>query len=179
MCHAMTISASPSLFCLFEHISRFNLAFSSPERGLISDARVVLRSGVEGAIALNALANEATFLDVLIEAHYYNQRKTANVILSDPAYGAEHSPQQIAEMQATIADVNAREQAVTPRNFDDPNWANVAQKHCKDLYILYRLFSSDGPHTTINAIHRRVAYDANQQISELDRPGYSQHGRDA
>ena len=47
------------------------------ERGLISDARVVLRSGVEGAIALNALANDATFLDMLIEAHYYNQRKTA------------------------------------------------------------------------------------------------------
>src|SRR6266852_7159998 len=43
------------------------------ERGLIGDARVVLRSAVEGAIALNALANDAAFLDQLIEAHYYNQ----------------------------------------------------------------------------------------------------------
>ena len=137
------------------------------ERGLISDARVVLRSGVEGAIALNALANEAAFLDVLIEAHYYNQRKTANVILNDPIYAAQHSPEEIAEMRATITDVNSREQAVAPREFDDPNWGNVAQKHCKDLYILYRLLSSDGTHTTINAIHRHVAYDANQQISEL------------
>lgn len=90
------------------------------ERGLISDARVVLRSAVEGTIALSALANDATFLDTLIEAHHYNQRKTANVILNDPIYKADHSPQQIAEMEATVKDVDARERAVAPRKFRDP-----------------------------------------------------------
>jgi len=61
-----------------------------------------------------------------------------------------------------------RENAVTPRKFGDPNWADVALKHCKDLYqTLYRLVSADGTYTTINAIHRHVAYDANQKISEL------------
>jgi hypothetical protein len=138
------------------------------ERGLISDARVVLRSGVEGAIALNALANDAPFLDTLIEAHYYNQRKTARIVLDDPIYRAGHSSEQIAEMEATVQDVDAREQAIAPRKFRDPNWADVALKHCKDLYqLLYRLLSADGTHTTINAIHRHVAYDANQQITEL------------
>jgi Family of unknown function (DUF5677) len=138
------------------------------ERGLISDARVVLRSAVEGAIALNALANDATFLDTLIEAHFYNQRRTARLVLNDPIYRANYSPQQIADMEATVQDVDARENAVAPRKFGDPNWADVALKHCKDLYqTLYRLLSADGTHTTINAIHRHVAYDANQQISEL------------
>ena len=138
------------------------------ERGLISDARVVLRSAVEGAIALNALANDATFLNVLIEAHHYNQRKTARVVLDDPLYKAQCSLERVAQMEATVQDVNAREKAVAPRKFCDPNWADVANKHCKDLYqTLYRLLSSDGTHTTINAIHRHVGYDANQQISEL------------
>lgn len=138
------------------------------ERGLVSDARAVLRSAVEGAIALNALANDATFLDSLIEAHYYNQRKTANVILNDPIYRVDHSCQQIAEMEMTVRDVDVRERAVAPRKFRDPNWADVALKHCKDLYqLLYRLLSADGTHTTMNAIHRHVAYDANQQITEL------------
>jgi hypothetical protein len=137
------------------------------ERGLISDARVVLRSAVEGAIALNALANDATFLDTLIEAHYYNQRKTARIVLDDPVYKAHYSAEQVAQMEATVQDVDAREK-VAPRKFRDPNWADVAQKHCKDLYrTLYRLLSSDGTHTTINAIHRHVSYDENQRISEL------------
>jgi hypothetical protein len=138
------------------------------ERGLISDARVVLRSAVEGAIALNALANDATFVDTLIEAHFYNQRKTARLVLDDPMYRANYSLQQVAEMEATVQDVDTRENAVAPRKFGDPNWADVALRHCKDLYqTLYRLLSADGTHTTINAIHRHVAYDANQQISEL------------
>lgn len=138
------------------------------ERGLISDARVVLRSGVEGTIALNALANDATFLDTLIEAHYYNQRKTARIVLDDPLYKAHYLAEQVAQMEATVQDVDAREKAVAPRKFRDPNWADVAQKHCKDLYqMLYRLLSSDGTHTTINAIHRHVSYDHNQQIAEL------------
>jgi hypothetical protein len=60
----------------------------------------------------------------------------------DPAYLAQHPPEEIAEMQATIvADVNSREQAVAPRKFDDPNWANVAQKHCKDLYAFKITFA--------------------------------------
>lgn len=112
--------------------------------------------------------NDATFLDTLIEAHFYNQRKTARLVLDDPIYRANYSPQQVAEMAATVQDVDARENVVTPRKFGDPNWADVALKHCKDLYqTLYRLLSADGTHTTINAIHRHIAYDANQQISEL------------
>jgi hypothetical protein len=124
-------------------------------------------TAVEGAIALNALANDASFLDQLIEAHYYNQRKTARLILNDPIYRAGHLPEQIAQMETTVQDVDAREKAVAPRKFGDPNWAVVASKHCKELYqTLYRL-SADGTHTTINAIHRHVADDTNQQIADL------------
>jgi hypothetical protein len=39
--------------------------------------------------------------------------------------------------------------------------ANVALKHCKDLYdLLYRLLSSDGTHTTLDSINRVFDYDA-------------------
>jgi hypothetical protein len=129
------------------------------ERGLISDARVVLRSAVEGVIALNALANDPAFLDQLVELHYYNHRKTARLILNDPVYRTDHSPDQVAQMEATIKDVDAREKAIAPRKFGDPNWIDVASKHFKDLYqTLYRLLSADGTHTTINAIHRHVSF---------------------
>jgi hypothetical protein len=32
---------------------------------------------------------------------------------------------------------------------------------------MYRLLSADGTHTTINAIHRHVTYDVNEQITDL------------
>ncbi len=146
----------------------FQASLILTELGLVGDARVLLRSAVEGAIALNALANDPKFIDQLIEAHYFNQRKTARLVLTDTDYRASYSQQQIAEMQATVQDVDAREKAIAPRKFGDPNWNDVALKHCKDLYqTLYRLLSADGTHTTISAIHRHVAYDSHQQIKEL------------
>jgi hypothetical protein len=124
------------------------------EMGLVGDARTVLRSAVEGAIAVNALANDPTFLDKLCEAYHLNQRKRAQLVLNNPDYRKIYSVEQITEMETTIQDVNAKEKAAG-REFVDTKWGNVAQKHCKDLYdLLYRSLSSDGTHTTIDSINR-------------------------
>lgn len=58
----------------------FQGALHLAELGLVSDARAVLRTASEGAIALNALANDASFIDRLVEAHYRNQRKLARIV---------------------------------------------------------------------------------------------------
>jgi len=117
-------------------------------------------------IALNALANDATFLDQMINAHYYNQRKQARLLLGNLDYRVTYSPTEIAKMEATVKEVDAKEAAGS--KLADINWAAVAGKHCKDLYeLLYRLLSSDGTHTTINAIHREVIYDAAEKITGL------------
>ena len=145
----------------------FQAALILAEMGLISDARTVLRSAIEGAIALNALANDQKFLDQLINAHHFNQRKSARLLLNDPNYRTLCAPEQIVEMEATINQVDAMETTAN-KKLSDINWCDVAVKHCKDLYqLLYRLLSSDGTHTTINAIHRHVAYDANDRITDL------------
>ena len=129
------------------------------EMGLVGDARTVLRSAVEGAIALNALANDPTFLDQLCEAHYVNQRKKARLVLANPDYRTTYSTAQIVEMQTTIKEVDAKEK-VAARKLGDINWADIAQKHCKNLYdLLYRLLSSDGTHTTLDSINRVFEYD--------------------
>ena len=138
------------------------------EMGLVGDARTVLRSAVEGAIALNALANDAQFLDQLTEAHHYNQRKKAKLVLDNPDYRTIYSAAQIKEMQDTIKDVDAKE-AATGRDLHDVTWSNVAAKHCRDLYdLLYRLLSSDGTHTTLDSLNRMFDYDpATKRITDL------------
>jgi Family of unknown function (DUF5677) len=143
-------------------------ALTLAEMGLVGDARAVLRSAVEGAIALNALVNDATFLDQLIEAHQLHQRKRARLVLSNPDYRSIYTVEQIVQMEATINEVDAKEAAVG-RKLMDINWADTAFKHCKDLYdLLYRLLSSDGTHTTIDSINRVFGYGAvTKRINEL------------
>jgi hypothetical protein len=81
--------------------------------------RVVLRSATEGAIALNALANDASFLDQLIQAHYHNQRKLARIALNDPDYRATYSREEMAAMEQTVLEIDARERAANPPKFHD------------------------------------------------------------
>jgi hypothetical protein len=143
----------------------FQAALLLAERGMLSDARVILRSAVEGAIALNALANDATFVDQLVGAHRINQRKIARLTLNNPDYSSFYGPAEIAQMQATVSEIDA-EEAAAGKKLGDINWADVAMKHCKDLYeLLYRQLSGDGTHTNINAVHRYMVFDAAGQLS--------------
>ena len=152
----------------------FQAAILLIEKGMLADARVVLRSAVEGAMALNAVANDATFDRRLIEAHLHNQRKTANVVLNTPEYRSTYSAADIAQMEATVKEVADKETAAG-HEFRDIVWANVAAKHCKDLYDrLYRSLSNDGTHTNVNAIHRFLEFDASSQPTGL-RFGPSTH----
>lgn len=145
----------------------FQAALLLAERGMLGDARVVLRSAVEGAIALNALANDAAFVDQLIAAHRLNQRKIARLTLNNPIHRSFYAPAEIAQMQETVSEVDA-EEAVAGNKLSDINWADVAVKHCKDLYeLLYRQLSGDGTHTNINAIHRHLQFDATGQLTGM------------
>jgi hypothetical protein len=135
--------------------------------GLLGNARAVVRAAAEGSIALNVLANDATFSTKLINAHFFGQRKAARLLLNNPDYRITYTPEQIAQMEATVKQVDTME-AASGGKFGDINWADVASKHCKDLYeTIYRLLSSDGTHTTINAIHREVVYDGAEKITGL------------
>ncbi|MFI4998283.1 MAG: DUF5677 domain-containing protein [Reyranellales bacterium] len=142
----------------------FQAALTLAERGMLGDARVVLRSAVEGAIALNALANDIGFLDQLTDAHYFNQRKIARLTLGSADYRSHYAPDQIAAMEATIKEVDAidgERLARGQKKLADVTWADVAMKHCQDLYdLLYRQLSGDGTNTNINSMHRHMEYDS-------------------
>jgi hypothetical protein len=145
----------------------FQGALLLAERGMLGDARVILRSAVEGAIALNALANDASFMEQLTTAHRFNQRKIARLTLNTPDYRSLYSATEIAQMRATVSEVDA-EEAAAGKKFCDIKWGVVAVKHCKDLYeLVYRQLSDDGTHTNINAIHRHMEFDPSGQLIGL------------
>jgi len=164
---AKTAEAENALFTMHGLFVRAHQSFQAAlilaERGLISDARTVLRGGFEGAIAIQALGNDPGFVQCLIDAHHIDQRKMARLILNHPRYRSEYTPAEIAIMQNVVDEVDAMEAPPNPR-LQDIVWANVADKHCPDLYLpLYRSFSGDGTHTTIKSINRFTITDGNMQ----------------
>jgi hypothetical protein len=108
---------------------------------------------------------DPTFVQRLIEAHHINQRKIARLLLNNPQYLARYSAAEIAAMQRVVADVDAMEAAPNLK-LRDINWADVALKHCPDLYqLLYRSFSSDGTHATLSSLDRYVITDTSMEIT--------------
>lgn len=137
----------------------FQAAIVLAERGLIPDTRTVLRSGVESAIAIHAVANDGAFVQRLIEAHHREQRLAANVLLANTAYLAMYSEEQVVAIKQAVADVDALE-AAAGHKFQKINWADTAAQYCPDLYqLLYRDLSQDGTHTTLQAIDRYLETD--------------------
>jgi hypothetical protein len=155
-----------SLFFIRAHES-FQAAILLAERGLIGDARTVARSAVESAIALIAVAADSSFPDQLIAAHRKQQLTVANLILGDADYRDCLSQDEVAKAEVLAAEVEALKghPEKAPKAI---NWADVANKHCKDLYhVLYRMLSADGTHATVVALDRYVEADANMQITAL------------
>ena len=150
-----------ALFVRVHH--SFQSALILAERGLITDARAVLRSGVESAIAINALAKDASFVDQMIEAHHRSQRTRARTGLYK--FPDLFSTEDKVGMTEAIADAEAYQPA-NGKELTDIKWEQVADKHCPELYqLLYRDLSSDGAHATINVLQRFLVVDLSEQIT--------------
>lgn len=134
------------------------------ERGLIGDARSILRTVTECAIALNALANDSNFGSTLASAGHANSLKLIKMLLDSPSIRAELQPNDIARVEAARAELIA-----IPEEQRRPIiWANVAAKHCPHLYdTMYRIFSLDGVHVSIGSLARAFEMDENQQITHM------------
>ena len=163
-------------FTLNAHFVRVHRSFQSAlilaERGQVPDARVVLRSAVEGAIAINALAKDEGFVDQMVEAHHRSQRTLARVPIAK--FGASWPSEDIAIMNAAIGVADAYE-ASKGKELTDIKWEQVAEKHCPNLYqFLYRNLSSDGTHATVNSLERFLVADERGEVDALQRG--SRHG---
>lgn len=145
----------------------FQAALILCEKGMIPDARGVIRSAVETAIASAALAADTAFVDRLISADSQHKLTYALVLLEDADYKSRYSSAEIAKLEEVRKNIEAidKKSSRAPKNI---NWKDVADKHCKDLYIaLYRLLSSDGTHTTIDVMNRYFESNELGQITAL------------
>ena len=73
------------------------------ERGMIAEARTILRTLVEGTIAQIALAADPGVIDQLVAAHFKHQLTTCRELLADQKYREQLSLEQIARLEATVS----------------------------------------------------------------------------
>jgi hypothetical protein len=122
------------------------------ERGMIADARTILRTLVEGTIAQIALAADSGVISQLVAAHYKHQLTTCRELLADEKYREQLSSEQIAKLEATISELELLK-GVPGKERRAINWADMTRGHGAELYLLfYRPLSADGVHTSVDAI---------------------------
>jgi uncharacterized protein DUF5677 len=137
------------------------------ERGMIADARTLLRTLVEGTIAQIALAADVGVIDQLVAAHHKHQLTICREMLADEKYREQLSPSQIAQLETTISELDSLK-GIPGKDPRAINWADLAKTHCAELYLLlYRPLSADGTHTTVDSINRHIEADAELRITGL------------
>lgn len=143
-------------------IESFEAAVHALEGGFIGDARTIVRSAVESALALGAISLDETFVARLFDAAQLKRLQTARMIVKNPVMRAECSPEKIARIEASIAEIEEAN-----RKLQEIKWGNVVRgTPFQALYdSLYRLFSNDGTHVTLEALNRHVTTDAAGNIT--------------
>lgn len=136
------------------------------ERGMLTEARTLVRSCAESAIALCAVALDEKFIDELISDYDRHRLCIANVFANDTDCKSDLTPEQIEKLRETAREIKDRNHPNTPQSI---NWATVATKTgTTALYnTIYRGISGDAAHATIEALNRHIKSDAESNIEHL------------
>jgi hypothetical protein len=89
-------------------------------------------------------------------------------------FAGEYTPEQLAQMDAAIAEAGTREAAkgVDSKGrkveLTDIKWEQEASTHAHELYqLIYRSMSADGTHATLDALQRFLVVDLEGEIKAL------------
>lgn len=150
-------------------LTSFQATYVLAERGMLADARTIVRAAAETTIVLSALVKDASVCDLLLDRHYWHHRKLRNAYLSDPQAAAELTIQEIDAIRAVIIEIDKDRPSVKDLKKDPIVIAALAeQADVNALYnVVYRSTSGDAAHTSIDAMNRHIRVDANNNIEGL------------
>jgi hypothetical protein len=150
-------------------LKSFQATYVLAERGMLADARTVVRAGAETAIVLYAVVKDASVCDLLIERYFWHHRKLRKAWLDDPQAVAEMTAGEIDTIKAIIADIDKNHPKASQGKGDPVSIASLAkQAGVMALYnAIYRATSGDAAHTSIDALNRHVRSDGQNNILGL------------
>jgi Family of unknown function (DUF5677) len=147
-------------------LTSYQSAYILAERGLLADARTVVRAAAETAIFLSALSQDASVADILIERHFFHHCKLRAAWLDDPQAIAEMTPEQVAAINASIAEIDKEH----PNLKRDPLVLSTLAGKGPFIALynaVYRVASGDAAHVSLDALNRHIRADAAGDIEGL------------
>lgn len=150
-------------------LTSFQAACVLAERGMIADARVVVRAAIETAIILFALVKDASICDQLLEKDYWQRLKLGSIALDDPGYLAQTSSQEIETVKAAILEIKNNRPKLKKSDPDPVNIADLAKIAGVTSYynVIFRWTSGDATHTSLAAVRRHCIVDSNNEVTGL------------
>ncbi|MEO6934942.1 MAG: DUF5677 domain-containing protein [Collimonas sp.] len=147
-------------------VQSFQGAILLTERGMISEARTLVRNCAETAIVLSAVGKDASFILKLVESHQKHSSQVAKALSSNPDAAKELSIFTLASLQRVIDDVDAHFPNGKPNGY-------ILKDVAKDVGLMglydtvFRGISGDAAHPTIGALTRHIYQDEAGKISDL------------
>lgn len=142
-------------------LGSFQALYLLAERGLLADARTILRSATETVIWLVAVGKNEEVCNYLVAGDKSHRQKLGKAWLE--------IPQAVTEM--TASEKTTTEDAIQSIHIEKASTkiADLARKaDVEALYqTIYRLTSGDAAHPTLGALSRHVEEDANGYIRGL------------
>lgn len=132
------------------------------ERGMMADARTLVRNCVESAITLGRASVDDNFIDDLISSNVKHHKAVADKILSSQDILNHLEPEQtdkLKQLKRDLKDIHS----------DSMKLEQAAKKAgISVLYdTVYRKTSGDAAHVTVDSLNRHLQRDLEQNITGL------------
>ena len=150
-------------------LTSFQAAYVLAERGLLADARSLIRTAIETAIVLFALVKDPSVCDQLLEKDYWQRLKLGSVNLNNPEYLAQTPRTEIDIVKAAIAKIQTIRPNLKGSDPDPVNVADLAKKTGTTSYynVIFRWTSGDATHTSLAAVRRHCILNSNNEVTGL------------
>jgi hypothetical protein len=151
-----------SVLFLLRSLSNFQGAIIMAERGMVVEARTLIRCCYENLFCVSVLRNEGDkFLDEMQKGEIASVKSKARWILSEPSRlefsgegAAERLKQHVEKLDKEWGKLSLLE------------WKSLAERGgVGDAYLYYKVLSGDSAHPSISAIDRYVRRNANGTFS--------------
>ena len=145
------------LLIFYRATSNFQGAVVMAERGMIAEARTLIRNCLECSLSLAALDTDPNHWKELLGDELASRKARTKLLVGNPSW---ISHEQLATLTKQLDDLEAKGKLA----FIDVK--KVAEKSpLVPMYLFYRQLSADSAHLSVEALHRYIKSDPNDESS--------------
>ena len=165
LCRAITHTTAPDQALIIALLyarayQSFQAAIVLAAKGLDGDARTIIRSCVEGAIAIAATMKDAAFVDQLVDDDLARRLTWARITLDNESLHEGLTPEQLANLREFVT-----REGTSQRQRKRINWEKIAgTTEARVLYHLHYRKMSWHTHVGIESLNNYAVLGANDEV---------------